>query len=257
MPSTITSFTTFVAGTKARATEVNANFSNFRGDLIPVNADTASSSDNTHNLGLSSHQWKDFYYAGEVYWNGVKQGLNPVGTVIATALDSAPSGYLYCDGSSISRSTYSDLFTKLTNGAETAPCFGYATTTHFYILDARGKFIRGVDGGAGNDPDATTTSRTAQGTNGSTGDSIGSIQADATARPNTNFTTDSQGSHTHSIGLSTGGGGSAKPSGVFDTDYDVGSDSTGSNGAHTHSITGGGDNETRPVNVNLKYYIKY
>jgi len=61
MPNTITSYTTFVAGTKARASEVNANFSNYRGTLVPINSDTASASDKTHDLGQPSHSWKDFY----------------------------------------------------------------------------------------------------------------------------------------------------------------------------------------------------
>jgi len=61
MPNTITSYTTFVAGTRARAAEVNTNFSNYRGDLIPINTDTATASDSVHDLGGSSHRWKDFY----------------------------------------------------------------------------------------------------------------------------------------------------------------------------------------------------
>ena len=41
----------------------------------------------------------------------------------------------------------------------------------------RGKFPRGVDNGAGNDPDAA--SRTEQAVGGNTGDAVGSIQGDA------------------------------------------------------------------------------
>lgn len=41
----------------------------------------------------------------------------------------------------------------------------------------RGKFLRGVDDGAGNDPDAATC--TAQQPQGSVGDEVGSVQADA------------------------------------------------------------------------------
>jgi len=59
MPSTITSFVTFVAGEKAKAGEVNTNFSNFRGDRVPINSDTQTASNNAHDLGVSSHRWKD------------------------------------------------------------------------------------------------------------------------------------------------------------------------------------------------------
>lgn len=57
MPSTITTYHTFVAATKARAAQVNTNFANHRGDLLPINEDTASSSHNTHHLGASDHRW--------------------------------------------------------------------------------------------------------------------------------------------------------------------------------------------------------
>lgn len=63
MPSTatITSYFTFTANTKARSTEVNNNFSVYRGHIIPVNTDTASASNLTHNLGDSTHRWNNAY----------------------------------------------------------------------------------------------------------------------------------------------------------------------------------------------------
>ena len=63
MPSTatITTFYTFTANTKARATHANTNFSNFRGHNIPINADTATASDLTHDLGSSDHRWRSAY----------------------------------------------------------------------------------------------------------------------------------------------------------------------------------------------------
>ena len=66
MPSsnTITSFFNFTAGTKARSSEVNSNFSIYRGNILPVNTDTASSSDLTHNLGSETHRWNDIYGGG-------------------------------------------------------------------------------------------------------------------------------------------------------------------------------------------------
>ena len=63
MPATITAFNTFVAGQKAKAGEVNQNFDNFRGDRIPINANTTTASTNTHDLGVSSHRWKDIHGA--------------------------------------------------------------------------------------------------------------------------------------------------------------------------------------------------
>lgn len=61
MPTTITSFVTFIPGTKAKATEVNTNFSNFRGDFLPINTDTASASNRSHDLGSTDHYWTQCY----------------------------------------------------------------------------------------------------------------------------------------------------------------------------------------------------
>lgn len=61
MPNTITTYNTFSGGTKARATQVNQNFSNYRGTLLPINEDSASASTNTHDLGSADHRWNDVY----------------------------------------------------------------------------------------------------------------------------------------------------------------------------------------------------
>lgn len=71
MPSsaTITSFTTFVANTKARASEVNTNFSNFRGHVLPIDPNTVAAADNTYALGSEEYRWST------VYANTVSLGL--------------------------------------------------------------------------------------------------------------------------------------------------------------------------------------
>lgn len=61
MPSSITTYHTFAAGTKARASQVNTNFSNYRGDILPINEDTASSSNSTHDLGKDDHRWRTVF----------------------------------------------------------------------------------------------------------------------------------------------------------------------------------------------------
>ncbi len=61
MPSTITTFHNFTADTKARASEVNTNFSNYRGDLLPINTDTTTASHRSHDLGATDHYWNNLY----------------------------------------------------------------------------------------------------------------------------------------------------------------------------------------------------
>ena len=65
----------------------------------------------------------------------------PAGTVIWTARDSAPDGYLEADGSPISRSApYDDLFAAI----GTRYGAGDGSTT-FNLPDLRGQFVRGID----------------------------------------------------------------------------------------------------------------
>jgi len=70
----------------------------------------------------------------------------PIGAVNTFAMNSAPSGWLSCDGSAVSRTTYSGLFSAVgtTYGA------GDGSTT-FTLPDLRGEFVRGLDGGRGVD----------------------------------------------------------------------------------------------------------
>lgn len=74
VPTTITGFVTFVAGTKARAANVNDNFSNYRGTLLPINSDTATASHNTHDLGSTEHYWRRVYLGQAPFINGSQIG---------------------------------------------------------------------------------------------------------------------------------------------------------------------------------------
>jgi microcystin-dependent protein len=65
--------------------------------------------------------------------------LAPTGTVLPFAGASAPTGWLLCDGSAISRSTYANLFTVLS----TTYGSGDGSTT-FNVPNAQGVFLRGA-----------------------------------------------------------------------------------------------------------------
>lgn len=70
----------------------------------------------------------------------------PAGSVFYFAAASAPTGYLKCDGSAVSRTTYATLF------AITGTAFGTGDgSTTFNLPDLRGEFIRGLDDGRGVD----------------------------------------------------------------------------------------------------------
>lgn len=61
LAATITAFYNFSANTKARASQVNANFDVFRGHIIPIDPNTVSSANNTYDLGSSEYRWRNGY----------------------------------------------------------------------------------------------------------------------------------------------------------------------------------------------------
>lgn len=81
----------------------------------------------------------------------------PAGAVMPFAQNSAPAGWLKCNGAAVSRTTYATLFAAIgeTYGA------GDGTTT-FLLPDLRGEFVRGWDDARGVDTDrAIGTTQTA------------------------------------------------------------------------------------------------
>jgi len=63
----------------------------------------------------------------------------PAGIIISFAGVSTPTGYLLCDGSAVSRTTYSTLFTAISTTWGAGD-----TTTTFNVPDLRGAFLRGT-----------------------------------------------------------------------------------------------------------------
>lgn len=65
MPSTatITSFYTFIAADKARSSEVNYNFGNFRGHYFPVDPTATAGANNAYDLGSTEWRWLSGYAA--------------------------------------------------------------------------------------------------------------------------------------------------------------------------------------------------
>src|SRR4051812_16395975 len=182
----------------------------------------------------------------------------PTGTVVAFAGTTVPAGWLLCNGQAVSRTTFATLFTVI--GVTHGP--GDSVTT-FTLPDYRGRFLRGVDGAANRDPDHSTRGVPVAGASG-TGNAVGSVQTPATARPTNNFVTDFQGAHTHANGsfnllMQISPGGNNTPTGFDQSVGEVDIQNAAgevSAGNHQHSVTGGGDNETRPQNANVNFIIK-
>lgn len=164
----------------------------------------------------------------------------PIGSMVAWPTSSAPTGWLECDGSAVSRTTYATLFALIGDdyGA------GDGSTT-FNLPDLRGEFIRGWDHGKGSDPNAGT--RTNRG-DGTTGDNVGTKQADEFelhGHPARFSYADSSQLDTTG-GITVNGGANTNVAAFTGTP-------TASQG---QQIGGSGGSETRPRNVNMMYIIR-
>ena len=265
--------------------------------LIANNSSTSKPEIRYSNT-VSKWQYSD---NGSTFYNMSSASGAPPGAVIAFMGSTAPVGYLECDGSAISMTTYETLYDVIANdyGLNAGTTFTADNTTetftaaahglsndnvlevknsggalptgisantkyyvvnattntfqlsaskggaavaisdngsgtntfhnHFLIPDLRGRFLRGWAHGQTTDPDRT--SRTNRG-DGTDGDVVGSKQGyEVQAHVHTVY------SYT-SVGLTSGGVAYNVPSG---------SASTGSYGG----------NETRPININVMFCIKY
>ena len=173
-------------------------------------------------------------------------GANPTSTILPLAVVAVPSGYLYCDGSAVSRTTYATLYASI------GVAYGYGdNATTFNVPDFRGYFLRGQDDGSGHDTD--DTGRTALNTGGNTADNIGSFQDDGTAVNNLSTGVTDPG-HVHSLYQALFGGSTptAPLAGTYQSTPGTTSSTTGISVSLSSS-----DNETRPKNVYVRYYIKY
>ena len=178
------------------------------------------------------------------------------------SLTAKPSGYAYANGAVLNSEDYPDLYDAIGqawgigDGSTGSNCIedrANGQYCSFNLPDMRGQSLRGVDDGAGVDTDAA--SRLAY-NGGNTGNMVGTYQSDATALPDNPFVTNTTGAHSHNyatdddIDLSagstsvTGDGSDSGAAGVTDLAGD-----------HFHTITLGGDSETRMKNVAVYYLI--
>lgn len=175
---------------------------------------------------------------------------NPSGTIIAYGGTTPPTGYLYCDGTAVSRTQFSALFSAIGTN------FGYGDgSTTFNLPDLRGRFLRGVDNNTGRDPDRG--SRSASATGGNAGDNVGSFQGEGISSHNHPasawltgatlvFSNTPINESEAPYGLSPGWMfGDAGARGI----------SRGRTGVAASTSAVGG--ETRPINIYVHYIIKY
>lgn len=231
-----------------------------------------------------------YYYTGSSWINLTSGGTGgvPSGTVMAYTGTSAPAGWAFCDGSAISRTTYSDLFTTI----GTTYGVGNGSTT-FNVPDLRGRTIFGTDnmGGSAASRLTTTGGISANNTVGATGGSQ-TITITTSNLPSHSHTftgssvTSSSNTHSHTYNdayyaenFSGGVGGNSRYGIGASSDYDnnfywrtssnthsqsISDISTGSD-THSHTVTAAGTVgntgsgtaiTTLPPAIILNYIIK-
>lgn len=189
-----------------------------------------------------------------------------VGVVMAWPMSTVPTGWLECDGSAISRTTYADLFGVV--GTSYGP--GNGTTT-FNLPNYKDQFLRGFDA-SGTD----AASRTDRG-DGTTGASVGTKQSYDTKQHTHTFSGSALAAHGHpyrigpdsvdtsktsgGLGLSSTGGNTgtnqSSYTGTPDSDpaHQIGGASAGTPAGTNSNYPASGGNETRPKNVTVKWII--
>jgi microcystin-dependent protein len=147
------------------------------------------------------------------------------GTITAFAANKTPrGGFLACAGAAVSRLVYRTLF----NAIGTTYGVGDGSTT-FNLPDLRGRFVRGIDDGAGHDA----------------GRVFGTTQADEFKAHNHTFT-DFASNVQNEVLSDTGGSGG-----------NVSLPDAGTAYATNSAMNNTGGTETRPKNIAMRYYIKY
>ncbi len=148
----------------------------------------------------------------------------PTGMVAPYAGSSAPSGWLLCDGSAVSRATYATLFGIIS----TSYGIGDGTTT-FNLPDFRGRSPIGVGTGTGGGSSGTGTP---SGGTALTAVSLGTWKGEETHT----LTTPEIPSHTHDLHVANGGGGSTyvQQNATATLDHGQTTYPTGGDGAHNN-----------------------
>jgi uncharacterized protein (DUF2345 family) len=152
--------------------------------------------------------------------------FTPTGMVIMKITSTVPDGFLYCDGATISRTTYARLFAEIgtTYGA------GNGTTT-FNKPDFRSCFIRGAQ------------SQTVSGTT-YTPNAVGTVQQDSVLAPS------NQGYRN----IDSGGGGTSRQ---VRSRANISGDPNDTGTSQTTNFPRQNTTENRPLNHALYYFVKY
>jgi hypothetical protein len=202
-----------------------------QGFLQHMEADSNNATQILHFLGVAVSMQRHKVSGAWGAWFPLNAGQSITGMIATFPAQSAPAGWLPCNGALVSRATYADLWNaaltlgpvvteaEWSSGRSGAFSSGNGST-NFRLMDLRGEFIRGWDSGRGVDA----------------GRVIGSFQSEMV------------GAHTHpyiDTGMLFVGNANFLGGGTWDA------------GEHNRTTSVNSGTENRPRNIALAFYIKY
>lgn len=133
--------------------------------VITVDPNLSETVDGGATLTINAGESLILYCNGTLWISVGKSSGVPSGSMTAFGGTSAPAGWLMCDGSAVSRTTYASLFSAI------ATTFGVGDgSTTFNLPDLRGRVIAGKDNMGG-----SAASRLTSGGSGITGTTLGAV----------------------------------------------------------------------------------
>lgn len=171
----------------------NVSVRNSGTGVITIDPNLTETIDGSTTLAVNAGESVLIYCTGTAWVTIGKSSGVPSGSITGYGGTSAPSGWLLCDGSAISRTTYASLFSAI------GTTFGVGDgSSTFNIPDARGRVIAGQDDMGGSAASRLTTA--GSGVDGATLGATGGAQ-------NVTLTAAESGLPSHSHLMSTPGGG--------------------------------------------------
>jgi len=175
----------------------------------------------------------------------------PAGVMMPFAGSTPPTGYLLCDGTAVSRTTYADLFSIIGTTYGT----GDESTT-FNVPNTKGKVLVGYN--------SSESEFNSLGETGGEKTHTLSQSEMPSHYHSVSLTTSTNGSHTHSYQKGDPGDNSITDASGSHDEYDDISATTGSAGSHNHSVSGNtgskgsssAHNNIQPY-ITINYIIKY
>lgn len=205
----------------------NVSVRNTGTGVITIDPNSTETIDGSTTLAVNAGESLLLYCNGALWVTIGKSSGVPSGSMVGYGGAAAPSGWLLCDGSAVSRTTYASLFTAIST------TFGVGDgSSTFNLPDGRGRVLAGKDNMGG-----SAASRLTSGGSGITGTTLGAAGGSETHT----LTTAQLAAHTHST--PSGGASGDESWGGTTSNYKTAASTTGSAGS------GSAHNNTQPTLV--------